>query len=194
MIKNGLCYVLSLLHHIEASAAVILRLIQSHIVLGNITGFKKLISSCACFCRFIATCSLSLQILVFYSGLSWVFAFLAIGKARTTFQYLFTITSTSQGFLIFLMFTARDPVVRSFWWNLICCRRVIYNVSKLNIFSKCTTSSSTQPTDSSVVFVSKSCTSNEVSSRNVCVNLIGQQETLSTSSIDENQVQHLRQE
>ena len=171
---------------------MILRLIQSHIVLGNITGFKKLISSCACFCGFIATCSLPLQILVFYSGLSWMFAFLAIGKARTTFQYLFTITSTSQGFLIFLMFTARDPVVRSFWWNMICCRRVINNVSKLNIFSKCTTSSSTQPTDSSVFFASKSCTSNEASSRNVSDNVIRQLETLFKSSIDENQVQHLR--
>ncbi|KAL8574465.1 hypothetical protein ACOMHN_041234 [Nucella lapillus] len=53
-------------------------------------------------------------------GLSWVFAFFAIEDARVVFQYLFTITASLQGFLIFLIFTARDPNVRAFWW-LTCC-------------------------------------------------------------------------
>ncbi|KAK7491913.1 hypothetical protein BaRGS_00016932, partial [Batillaria attramentaria] len=41
-------------------------------------------------------------------GLSWVFALFAVEDARVVFQYLFTITSTIQGFLIFIIFTARD--------------------------------------------------------------------------------------
>nr|KAG5703199.1 hypothetical protein BaRGS_027364 [Batillaria attramentaria] len=53
-------------------------------------------------------------------GLSWVFAFFAVEDARVVFQYLFTITSTIQGFLIFLIFTARDPQVRAFW-KAKCC-------------------------------------------------------------------------
>nr|KAG5703202.1 hypothetical protein BaRGS_027367 [Batillaria attramentaria] len=45
-------------------------------------------------------------------GLSWVFALFAVEDARVVFQYLFTITSTIQGFLIFIIFTARDQHVR----------------------------------------------------------------------------------
>ncbi|KAK7112540.1 adhesion G-protein coupled receptor G4-like [Littorina saxatilis] len=54
-------------------------------------------------------------------GLSWVFAFFAIEDARVVFQYLFTITTSLQGFLVFLVFTARDPNVRAFWQG-VCCR------------------------------------------------------------------------
>ena len=54
-------------------------------------------------------------------GLSWVFAFLAVEDARVVFQYLFTITTSLQGLLIFLVFTARDPVVRTFWRQVFCC-------------------------------------------------------------------------
>ncbi|XP_076459089.1 uncharacterized protein LOC143292561 [Babylonia areolata] len=53
-------------------------------------------------------------------GLSWLFAFFAIEDARVVFQYLFTITASLQGFLIFLIFTARDPAVRAFWRHACC--------------------------------------------------------------------------
>ena len=53
-------------------------------------------------------------------GLSWVFAFFAIEDARVVFQYLFTITTSLQGLLIFLVFTARDPAVRAFWRQACC--------------------------------------------------------------------------
>ncbi|KAK7106331.1 hypothetical protein V1264_017597 [Littorina saxatilis] len=53
-------------------------------------------------------------------GLNWVFAFFAINDARLVFQYLFTCTTAFQGFLIFAIFTARDPAVRQFWLDLIC--------------------------------------------------------------------------
>ncbi|KAL8606633.1 hypothetical protein ACOMHN_025732 [Nucella lapillus] len=46
-------------------------------------------------------------------GLSWVFAFFALGEARVVFQYLFTCTTALQGFLIFALYTARDPAVRA---------------------------------------------------------------------------------
>ncbi|XP_070210163.1 adhesion G protein-coupled receptor E5-like [Littorina saxatilis] len=58
-------------------------------------------------------------------GLSWVFGFLAIEDARLVFQYLFTCTTAFQGFLIFAIFTTRDPAVRQFWRDLICrCKKV----------------------------------------------------------------------
>ncbi|KAK7091735.1 adhesion G-protein coupled receptor G2-like [Littorina saxatilis] len=57
-------------------------------------------------------------------GLSWLFAFFAIEDARLVFQYLFTCTTAFQGFLIFAIFTARDPAVRQFWLDLICRRKL----------------------------------------------------------------------
>ncbi|XP_076464348.1 uncharacterized protein LOC143296356 [Babylonia areolata] len=57
-------------------------------------------------------------------GLSWTFAFFAVGEARALFQYLFTITSTSQGLLIFILYPARDPAVRTYLRDkLHSCRR-----------------------------------------------------------------------
>ncbi|XP_076461001.1 uncharacterized protein LOC143293704 [Babylonia areolata] len=47
-------------------------------------------------------------------GLSWTFAFFALEDARVVFQYLFACTTSFQGFLIFLLYTARDPNVRAF--------------------------------------------------------------------------------
>ncbi|XP_041374649.1 uncharacterized protein LOC121387560 [Gigantopelta aegis] len=53
-------------------------------------------------------------------GLSWMFGYLAISDARVVFQYVFTVTNTIQGFLIFLLFTARDKTVRDSWKSLCC--------------------------------------------------------------------------
>ena len=47
-----------------------------------------------------------------------MFAFFAIDGARVVFQYLFTITSSLQGFLLLLVFTARDPSVQGFFRSL----------------------------------------------------------------------------
>ncbi|GFO26709.1 G-protein coupled receptor [Plakobranchus ocellatus] len=54
-------------------------------------------------------------------GLTWIFGFLAIEDARLVFQYLFCITASLQGFTIFLMTTARDPQVRQYWLQRVCC-------------------------------------------------------------------------
>ncbi|XP_059165043.1 adhesion G-protein coupled receptor G2-like [Physella acuta] len=48
-------------------------------------------------------------------GLSWIFGFLAIADARVAFQYLFCIFNTLQGFIMFIMMTARDSNVRKYW-------------------------------------------------------------------------------
>ncbi|XP_076443253.1 uncharacterized protein LOC143281873 isoform X2 [Babylonia areolata] len=50
-------------------------------------------------------------------GLSWIFAFMAVEDARLVFQYLFAVTTTFQGFLIFLLYTARDRDVRGFFMS-----------------------------------------------------------------------------
>jgi hypothetical protein len=66
-------------------------------------------------------------------GLSWVFAFFAIEDARLVFQYLFVVTASLQGFLIFLVFTARDPVVRAYWKSVFC-RSVHYIATNMGWF------------------------------------------------------------
>ena len=76
---------------------------------------------CCCYCYY---CSYYYYYYYYYytplPGLSWVFAFFAIEDARVVFQYLFTITTSLQGLLIFLVFTARDPAVRAFWRQAFC--------------------------------------------------------------------------
>ncbi|GFO20779.1 G-protein coupled receptor [Plakobranchus ocellatus] len=48
-------------------------------------------------------------------GLTWVFGFFAIEDARLGFQYLFSITSSLQGFIMFVLTTARDAKIRKYW-------------------------------------------------------------------------------
>ncbi|XP_055959429.1 adhesion G-protein coupled receptor G6-like [Patella vulgata] len=68
-----------------------------------------------------------------YLGLTWVFGFLAISDARLAFQYIFTVLNSLQGFLIFILFTARDKKVRDYWKQRCCsyktCRRRAPNPS-----------------------------------------------------------------
>ncbi|GBN26586.1 Adhesion G-protein coupled receptor G4, partial [Araneus ventricosus] len=52
-------------------------------------------------------------------GLSWIFGFLAVDEAKLIFQYLFAITTTSQGFLIFVFFVFRQKSTRDLWLNLV---------------------------------------------------------------------------
>ncbi|XP_055958783.1 adhesion G protein-coupled receptor E5-like [Patella vulgata] len=63
-------------------------------------------------------------------GLTWVFGFLAISDARLVFQYIFTVLNSLQGFLIFILFTARDKNVRDYWKQLCCCCRISRTISK----------------------------------------------------------------
>ncbi|XP_067687379.1 uncharacterized protein [Haliotis asinina] len=77
-------------------------------------------------------------------GLSWVFGYLAIADARVVFQYVFTITNTLQGFLIFILFTARNKEVRDSWREM-CCKKKPRDV-KSNAYSVTGTASTKEST------------------------------------------------
>jgi hypothetical protein len=55
-------------------------------------------------------------------GLSWIFGFLTLAGAGVIFSYLFCITSTLQGFLIFVFFILLGKRERGIWKKLFCCR------------------------------------------------------------------------
>ncbi|KAL5005644.1 hypothetical protein ScPMuIL_016802 [Solemya velum] len=55
-------------------------------------------------------------------GLTWVFGYLAIEDARLVFKYIFCVVGTLQGFLIFVLFTAREKTVRNFLLHHCCCK------------------------------------------------------------------------
>ncbi|XP_048773083.2 adhesion G-protein coupled receptor G2-like isoform X2 [Ostrea edulis] len=55
-------------------------------------------------------------------GLSWTFGILAIEDARVVFSYIFTILTTFQGFIIFILFIARGKKLR-YNWKKLCCKR-----------------------------------------------------------------------
>ena len=48
-------------------------------------------------------------------GLTWLFAILAVGKLTETFQWLFCIFNSLQGFFIFILYTARNSDARKEW-------------------------------------------------------------------------------
>lgn len=55
--------------------------------------------------------------LFFLLGLSWIFGFLASIKAGLIFSYLFCLTATIQGFVLFVYFIILDPSTRKLWQN-----------------------------------------------------------------------------
>lgn len=63
--------------------------------------------------------------LFFLLGLTWIFGFLASTKAGLIFSYLFCLTATIQGFVLFVYFIILDPGTRKLWRNFfanyICC-------------------------------------------------------------------------
>ncbi|XP_070568336.1 adhesion G-protein coupled receptor G6-like isoform X2 [Ptychodera flava] len=54
-------------------------------------------------------------------GLTWIFAFFAIGQASLLFNYLFAIFNSLQGLFIFVFHCAMKKDVRA-WWKKIFCR------------------------------------------------------------------------
>lgn len=55
--------------------------------------------------------------LFFLLGLTWIFGLMSTAFAETSivFSYLFCLTSTFQGFVMFLYFVIMDPVARNLW-------------------------------------------------------------------------------
>lgn len=53
--------------------------------------------------------------LFFLLGLTWIFGLLASSQATVLFSYLFCLTATIQGFVLFLYFIVMDPITRQLW-------------------------------------------------------------------------------
>lgn len=53
--------------------------------------------------------------LFFLLGLSWIFGLATVSKAGIIFSYLFCLTATLQGFVLFIYFIIMDPMTRKFW-------------------------------------------------------------------------------
>lgn len=62
--------------------------------------------------------------LFFLLGLTWIFGFLASIRSEIIFSYLFCLTATIQGFVLFIYFIILDPSTRKLWQhffdNLLC--------------------------------------------------------------------------
>lgn len=66
--------------------------------------------------RDLTLAQLRLTILLFFLlGLSWIFGFCASTQAGLVFSYLFCLTATMQGFVLFLYFIILDPITRNLW-------------------------------------------------------------------------------
>ncbi|RUS91255.1 hypothetical protein EGW08_000967 [Elysia chlorotica] len=77
-------------------------------------------------------------------GLTWIFGFLAVEDARVPFQYAFTVFSSLQGFLIFVLMVVRRRQVRDQWRQMCCVpsERQPRRQKKLSPASSSSTSSS----------------------------------------------------
>ena len=72
-------------------------------------------------------------------GITWIFGILAVGDVRIVFQYLFCISTSLQGFLIFVIYCMTDRNVRERLVRLLC---VLPDPNRVN-----DSSSTQQPTD-----------------------------------------------
>lgn len=92
---------------------IIFILIIYHILIGpnaNIRSTK----------RTMAIAQLRLSVFLFFLlGLSWIFGFLASIKSGIIFSYLFCLTATIQGFVLFIYFIILDSNTRKLWRNFI---------------------------------------------------------------------------
>lgn len=77
--------------------------------------------------RDLTLAQLRLSVFLFFLlGLSWIFGFLATVKTAVVFSYLFCLTATIQGFVLFVYFIILDPGTRKLWRNFFqkyfCCK------------------------------------------------------------------------
>ena len=62
-------------------------------------------------------------------GLTWVLGALTVREASTTFQFLFAIFNSLQGFFIFLFFCVFGKDGRELWLQMLCCERKVPGVT-----------------------------------------------------------------
>lgn len=85
-----------------------------------------------------------LSILLFFLlGLSWIFGIFAFMGAGIAFSYLFCLTATMQGFVLFIYFVLIDEANRTAWLAIICPTRMKMDVQKRMTELQSMTTSST---------------------------------------------------
>lgn len=66
--------------------------------------------------RDLTLAQLRLSVLLFFLlGLTWIFGLCASTQVGLVFSYLFCLTATLQGFVLFLYFVILDPITRNLW-------------------------------------------------------------------------------
>ncbi|KAH8293486.1 hypothetical protein KR054_000900, partial [Drosophila jambulina] len=87
---------------------------------------------------------IKLSIMLFFLlGLTWIFGIFAFMQAGVAFSYLFCITATMQGFVMFVYFVLLDAANRRAWVGLICPTRMKMDVQKRTTELQSMTTSST---------------------------------------------------
>ncbi|KAH8362943.1 hypothetical protein KR084_003408 [Drosophila pseudotakahashii] len=87
--------------------------------------------------------------LFFLLGLTWIFGIFAFMQAGVAFSYLFCITATMQGFVMFVYFVLLDSANRRLWVGLICPTKMEMDVQKRTTELQSMTTSSTNYTSRS---------------------------------------------
>ncbi|EDV90816.1 adhesion G-protein coupled receptor G7 [Drosophila grimshawi] len=82
-------------------------------------------------------------LLFFLLGLSWIFGIFAFMQAGIVFSYLFCLTATMQGFVLFVYFVLLDEANRNAWRGLICPTSMKMDVQKRTTEMQSMTTSST---------------------------------------------------
>ena len=88
--------------------------------------------------------------IMFLFGLSWGFGALTISDASVAFQFLFAISTSLQGFFIFVFFCVLGKEVRGLWLQFLCRGRKIrwFTSSSADTQNKSAPTSSTAATSS----------------------------------------------
>ncbi|XP_064555587.1 adhesion G-protein coupled receptor G6-like [Drosophila montana] len=87
---------------------------------------------------------LRLSVLLFFLlGLTWIFGLCSYMHLSIIFSYLFCITATLQGFVLFVYFVLLNTTNRNAWLNLMCSKQFKLNVPKTEQQSMTTSSSNT---------------------------------------------------
>ncbi|XP_023035401.1 adhesion G-protein coupled receptor G7 [Drosophila willistoni] len=82
-------------------------------------------------------------LLFFLLGLTWIFGIFAFMQAGVVFSYLFCLTATMQGFVLFIYFVILDKENRRAWAGLICPTKKFMDVERRTTELQSMTTSST---------------------------------------------------
>lgn len=86
-------------------------------------------------------------LLFFLLGLSWIFGIFAFMKMGLVFSYLFCLTATMQGFVLFVYFVVFDEISRKCWRRVLCPNRAEKLHKKATELQSMTTASTSNGMD-----------------------------------------------